>query len=147
MRPARILAIAFAVTPALCGAGPVAAAPAGHAAEAARSAETARKAEVAARRMIVRYAGTYDVDALLKEPAVSGNAPHQGTEEEAVVCVDPYRSTIDAALFSQGTVTVFTRQAAYENLPICIKDWITQVNSGHTARLQRPRNVQLRVGQ
>ena len=135
----------------------------------------ARSHEATARAMLAKYAGSYDPDALLKEPAVraelqkllgaqmnhlehnlnvkgavdligqtlsvSGNAPHQGTEEEAVVCVSPFNMTVEAAILSKGAVTVFTREEKYEYTTLCIKDWITLANSGHVNRVRQPANV------
>lgn len=77
--------------------------------------------------------------------AVSGNAPHQGTEEEAVVCVQTGSQgrRVHAAILSGGQVTVHTREREYRYLPICIKDWITLANSRHAGRLARPGNVRL----
>lgn len=76
---------------------------------------------------------------------VNGNAPHKGGEEEAVVCIAdqgpvPY---VEAAIFSRGKVTVFSKSPQYDGLTICVKDWITQVNSGHRDRFTQPKNVQL----
>jgi len=73
---------------------------------------------------------------------ISGNAPHKGTEEEGVVCVNPYApSLVEAAIFSRGKITVFAAAEKYEYLSICVKDWITQVNSGHRDRTTQPKNV------
>jgi hypothetical protein len=75
--------------------------------------------------------------------SVNGNAPHKGTEEEAIVCVTPFNMTVEAAILSNGTVTVFTRAEKYEYMSICIKDWITLVNSGHADRFEQPANVRV----
>lgn len=75
--------------------------------------------------------------------SISGNAPHAGTEEEAVVCVAPIGPVVQAAIFSKGKTTVFASEANYEYLFRCIKDWITQVNSLHIDRFQQPANVRL----
>ena len=75
--------------------------------------------------------------------SVSGNAPHKGTEEEAVVCVVPPGKRVEAAIFSRGAVTVFAKDPRYENATLCIKDWITLVNSRHADRMQQPRNVRV----
>jgi len=75
--------------------------------------------------------------------SVNGNAPHQGTEEEAIVCVTPFNMTVEAAILSKGKATVFTRAEKYEYASICIKDWITLVNSGHADRFEQPANVLL----
>ena len=141
------------------------------------SASAAQSDEAATRAMIVKWAGSYDTDAFLKEPAVraelqkllgahmnhlernlnvkgsvdligqtlsvSGNAPHQGTEEEAVVCVVPLNMAVEAAILSKGAVTVFTRAEKYEYATLCIKDWITLADSGHVDRFEQPANVRV----
>lgn len=73
----------------------------------------------------------------------SGNAPHKGTEEEAVVCVIPPGKVVEAAIFSRGAVTVFAKDAQYDNVSLCIKDWITLANSRHADRMKQPRNVRV----
>jgi len=73
---------------------------------------------------------------------ISGNASHKGGEEEGVICVSEYDSTLQAAILSKGRITVFAKDNSYDNLMICIKDWITQVNSGHRDRFTQPKNVQ-----
>lgn len=73
----------------------------------------------------------------------SGNAPHKGTEEEAVVCVVPPGQMVEAAIFSRGAVTVFTKAARYDETTLCIKDWITLANSRHADRMKQPRNVRV----
>lgn len=77
--------------------------------------------------------------------SVNGNAPHQGTEEEAIVCVTvlPLKTIVEAAILSKGAVTVFAREEKYENASICLKDWITLVNSGHADRFTQPANVRV----
>jgi hypothetical protein len=135
--------------------------------------------EASRRAMIAKYAGSYDTDAFLKEPAVrgelqkllgaeldhllrnlnvrgavdlsgetlsvNGNAPHQGTEEEAIVCatVLPLKTIVESAILSEGAVTVFAWEEKYENASICIKDWITLANSGHVDRFVQPANVRM----
>ena len=73
---------------------------------------------------------------------ISGNAPHKGGEEEGVICVAEYDGTVQAALLSNRRITVFANDKGYDNLMICIKDWITQANSGHRDRFAQPKNVQ-----
>ena len=143
------------------------------------SAAAAESDEASRRAMIGKWAGSYNSEGFLKEPAVrgelqkllgaeldhlfrnlnvrgavdlsgetlsvNGNAPHQGTEEEAIVCVTvlPLKTIVEAAIFSKGTVTVFTRAEKYEYASICIKDWITLVNSGHADRFIQPANVRV----
>ena len=75
---------------------------------------------------------------------INGNAPHKGGEEEGVVCVSPYSpGLVEAAIFSKGKVSVFATAEKYEFLTLCVKDWITQVNSGHRDRFTQPKNVQV----
>lgn len=50
---------------------------------------------------------------------------------------------VEAAIFSKGRVTVFAKAEKYEYAMLCIKDWITQVNSMHRDRFDQPKNVQL----
>lgn len=52
-------------------------------------------------------------------------------------------ATVQAAPLSKGRITVFAKDKSYDNLMICIKDWITQVNSGHRDRFAQPKNVQV----
>lgn len=77
--------------------------------------------------------------------AVRGNAPHKGTEEEAIVCVQPFGAApkVHAAVFSQGFVTVYTRETRYDFMTVCVKDWITLVSSRHINRLEQPENVRM----
>lgn len=75
--------------------------------------------------------------------SVNGNAPHQGTEEEAIVCVAAGSVAVEAAILSKETVTVYTRAEKYEYASICIKDWITLANSRHADRFEQPANVKV----
>ena len=86
-----------------------------------------------------------DVELIGGALALSGNAPHKGGEEEAIVCIADQGPTpqVEAAIFSRGKVTVFAKAPQYEYLMLCVKDWITQVNSGHRDRFTQPKNVQL----
>ena len=83
-----------------------------------------------------------DVDRIGGALMVAGNAPHKGGEEEAVICVAEYDGKVEAALFSKSRVTVFAKDKNYEFLMRCVKDWITQVSSGHRDRIKQPANVQ-----
>jgi hypothetical protein len=77
--------------------------------------------------------------------SVNGNAPHLGTEEEAIVCVTvlPLNTIVEAAILSKRVVTVYTRAEKYEYASICIKDWITLANSRHADRFVQPANVRV----
>jgi len=83
------------------------------------------------------------VDVIAGSLAVSGIAPHHGGEDEAIVCIVTYDLSVHAAILSGRTIDVFTPSASYTNVPLCIKDWITQVNSGHRDRLGPPANVRI----
>ncbi|MEP7300069.1 MAG: hypothetical protein ABI699_00955 [Caldimonas sp.] len=86
-----------------------------------------------------------DVELVGGALALSGNAPHKGGEEEAVVCIADQGPVpfVEAAIFSKGKVTIFSKGPQYDNVMICVKDWVTQVNSGHRDRMTQPKNVQL----
>lgn len=126
-----------------------------------------------------QYVGSYDTDALLREPLVSdelqrllgaelphflanlnvrgsvdlvsgalslsGNAVHYGGEEEAVLCVAAYDGAVSAAILSGGAISIYSSAPDYQSQNLCIKDWITQVNSGHRDRFAPPSNVKLVV--
>lgn len=86
----------------------------------------------------VRGTIAYDGGSLV----INGNAPHKGGEEEGVICVNPYSpGLVEAAILSRGKITVFATAEKYEYLSICVKDWITQANSGHRDRMTQPKNV------
>ncbi|MBE7420577.1 MAG: hypothetical protein HS128_23010 [Ideonella sp.] len=84
---------------------------------------------------------TGDIDRIGGALAIAGNAPHKGGEEEGVICVSEFDGKVEAAIFSKSRITVFARDQNYEHLMLCIKDWITQVNSGHRDRFKQPTNV------
>lgn len=77
--------------------------------------------------------------------SVNGNAPHQGTEEEAIVCVTvlPLKTVVEAAILSKGAITIYSHEKQYENASVCIKDWITLANSHHMDRIKQPANVRV----
>jgi hypothetical protein len=77
--------------------------------------------------------------------ALVGNAERGGGLEEGIVCIADLGPTplIEAAIFSKGKIAVYAKAAQYEYLMICVKDWITQINSGHRDRMAQPKNVVL----
>lgn len=75
--------------------------------------------------------------------AISGNAAHQGGEEEAIACIAEKPVAVHVAILTGGRIKVYSRATGYEGVPICIMDWITQANSEHRDRFQRPANVDL----
>ena len=86
------------------------------------------------------------VDVIDGSLAVSGIAPHHGGEDEAIVCIVSYDLAVHAAILSGRTIEIFTPSASYTNVPLCIKDWITQINSGHRDRFDPPGNVRIVTG-
>jgi hypothetical protein len=86
------------------------------------------------------------VDVVGGDLTVNGNAPHQGTEEEGIVCVNTYSLDVSAAIFSKGIITAYSRKKTYDDLSRCIKDWITLVNSRHRDRAYQPTNVHIAGG-
>ncbi|HEY7534106.1 MAG TPA: hypothetical protein VH681_15150 [Nitrospiraceae bacterium] len=85
------------------------------------------------------------VDLSSQTLSVNGNAPHEGTEEEAIVCVTvlPLKTIVEAAILSKDAIMVYSREKRYENASICIKDWITLANSRHADRIKQPANVRV----
>ena len=85
------------------------------------------------------------VDLSSQTLSVNGNAPHQGTEEEAIVCVTvlPLKTLVETAILSKGAIAVYSRETKYDYASICIKDWITLANSRHMDRIKQPANVSM----
>ena len=84
-----------------------------------------------------------DIDLVRGWLSVAGNAPHGGTEEEAVVCVSPPTLAVHAAILSGGQIKVYTRGAEYQDLPLCIRDWITLVSAGYVDRFEQAGYVEV----
>lgn len=77
--------------------------------------------------------------------SIMGNAPHRGGEDEALLCVEVGGDAVrlHAAILSSGRVTVYTPGASYHAVPICVRDWVALVSTGHRYRLQQPANLAL----
>ena len=86
-----------------------------------------------------------DVELIGGALSLSGNAPHKGTEEEAIVCIADFGPVpvVEAAILSKGKIAIFAKAQQYEFLMRCAKDWVTLANSGHRDRFTQPKNVQL----
>ena len=84
-----------------------------------------------------------EVDLRSGSLSLPGNAAHGESLEEAVLCVSTYDGSVSAAIFSKGVITVYSKLPDYDSLSLCIKDWITQVNSGHRDRFEAPANVRI----
>ncbi|HEY8554528.1 MAG TPA: hypothetical protein VIL43_08320 [Burkholderiales bacterium] len=78
---------------------------------------------------------------------VSGNAPHAGGENEAIVCMQPFGADVQVHVghYIDDTITLYTRQTRYDFLPTCIKDWVGLRNARHAHRLRQPANVRLQT--
>ncbi len=83
------------------------------------------------------------VDLIAGDLSLTGNAIHGGGLEEAVVCVSLFDGAVSAAIFTRGMITVFSHNQDYPSQRQCIKDWVTQVNSGHADRLRMPDNLRM----
>ncbi len=83
------------------------------------------------------------VDFIAGNLSVAGNAIHGGGVEEAVLCVAIQDMVVSTAIFSHGKITVYSPRPDYSNQGLCIKDWITLVNSGHVDRLVQPAIVRI----
>lgn len=96
-------------------------------------------------RLLRNLSVTGPIDVYAGALSIMGNAPHRGGEDEALLCVEVGGSAVrlHAAVFSSGHVTVYTRGASYEALPICVRDWVALVSTGHRYRLRQPANVEL----
>lgn len=77
--------------------------------------------------------------------SIMGNAPHRGGEDEALLCVEVLGGAVrlHAAILSGGRVTVHTRGEQYSYLPICVRDWVAVVSTGHHYRFRPPANLEL----
>ena len=77
--------------------------------------------------------------------SLMGNAPHRGGEEDAVLCVEVLGGAwqLHAAILSAGRVSVYSRQPRYDFLPICIRDWVALVSTGHRYRFDPPDQLEM----
>lgn len=77
--------------------------------------------------------------------SIMGNAPHRGGEDEALLCIEVLGGAcrLHAAILSAGRVTIYTRGERYNYLPICVRDWVALVSTGHHYRLRQPANVEM----
>lgn len=76
--------------------------------------------------------------------ALAGNAPRQGGELEAVVCVTPHDPPqLHAALLEKGQVQVFPAGQRWDWLTLCVRDWAALAAQGRQARLKPPAAVRL----
>lgn len=90
------------------------------------------------------------VDLISCDLVISGNAEHQGGEENAIVAIDIHTGAIAAAIMSQGEIAIYadTRKTmagmAYEEaVPLAIKDWIAVIHTKFHFRFHPPANTRL----
>jgi hypothetical protein len=77
--------------------------------------------------------------------SIMGNAPHRGGEDEALLCVEVGGGAVrlHVAILSAGRVTIHTRGERYNYLPICVRDWVAVVSTGHHYRFRPPANLEM----
>lgn len=93
---------------------------------------------------------TGPVDLISCDLVVSGNAPHQGGEENAIVDISVYSGSVAAAILSRGKIAIYAdtgKTAAgmeYEEaVPLAIKDWLAVVYTKDYFRFHSPANAKL----
>jgi len=75
---------------------------------------------------------------------VSGNAPHAGGEEMAVLCVSPFGAPlrVHAAIYSRGAISIYSPETRYDYTTTCIRDWVAVVSAPNLSyRMNKPANV------
>jgi len=83
------------------------------------------------------------IDLVGCELVISGNAEHQGGEEDGVVSFSLGAGTASAALRSGGAFHVYTQDGSYDSAPISVKDWIAVAASGYEMRFGAPAGTRL----
>lgn len=70
----------------------------------------------------LNVAGSVGVDSDVL--TVSGNAPHQGLEENGFLGVNLYNGDAYACLLTKGKIEVYSKEAKYDYLPYPVRMWI-----------------------
>ena len=90
------------------------------------------------------------VDLISCDLVISGNAEHQGGEENAIVAIDIHSGAVAAAIMSQGKIAIYADTGktmagmAYEEaVPLAIKDWLAVIYTKFYFRLHPPANTRL----
>lgn len=90
------------------------------------------------------------VDLISSDLVISGNAPHQGGEENAIVDINVYSGAVAAAILSQGKIAIYADTGktmsgmAYEEaVPLAIKDWLAVIYTRFYFRFHPPANARL----
>ena len=81
------------------------------------------------------------VDLISCDLVISGNAPHQGGSEEAIVAVNVSTGRVAAAIHSAGRIVVYADGDSYWDVPLAIKDWMAVVSTGNRYRSSLPPNA------
>lgn len=72
---------------------------------------------------------------------LSGNAPHLGGSDMAILVINTYRGSVHGAISSGEEIEVFSTVEKYRYLPLALKDWIVIVQSGLKHRSTKPAGV------
>lgn len=93
---------------------------------------------------------TGPVDLISCNLVISGNAPHRGGEEEAIVAISLYSARVTAAISSKGHINIYADTGktlpgmAYEEaVPLAIKDWLAVIYTRDYFRFHPPANARL----
>ena len=93
------------------------------------------------------------VDLISGDIVISGNAPHQGGEEMAILDINLYTGIIRAAIYSNNKIIVYSDKQKYDEfidknkydqLPVSILEWISLVNNQSRQSAGRPKNVTIK---
>lgn len=90
------------------------------------------------------------VDPIACDLVISGNAPHEGDKENAIVAISVYSGAVTAAILSRGKIEIYADTGkplagmAYEEaVPLPIKDWLAVIYTRFYFRSNPPANARL----
>ncbi|MGA7966689.1 MAG: hypothetical protein WCB49_12550 [Gammaproteobacteria bacterium] len=90
------------------------------------------------------------VDLIACDLVISGNAPHQGGEENAIIDISVYSGAVAAAILSQGKIAIYFNHGKSspghdygEAVPLAIKDWLAVIYTKFYFRFNPPAKAQL----
>ncbi len=88
------------------------------------------------------------VDLIQCHLALSGNAPHMGGEQNAILDVNLYSGAVTVALLDQGRIRIFldedpTAASGYQAVPYAVRLWAGMAAGGFNALNNPPPGVQL----
>jgi len=83
------------------------------------------------------------IDFIDGELVITGNAPHLGTIEDAILSINIYNGKISAAIHSNETITVYTEENNYQYIPISIKDYLAVWKTNMKFRFEPPEELKI----